>query len=67
MVSTEIARDFNQQTVLVKDFNTNKIYLVDQNRIQGINPKDTLNKAKKRIGDLSNVNTTADNPKYGNL
>ena len=56
ILATEICRQFKQREVLVKDFNTNKIFLCNADEIEGISSKDKIKNAAKDLENLKNIN-----------
>lgn len=52
LFAIEICKEFKQETVLVKDFNTNKIFLVDDEGIEGDSPQNRIDNANKELQKL---------------
>lgn len=57
LFAIEISKYFKQETVLVKDFNTNKIFLVNGNDIAGNTPSEKLSNATHDLENLNSLNT----------
>lgn len=57
LFAIEISKTFKQETVLVKDFNTNKIFLVNGNDVPGNTPSEKLMNASKDLENLNTLNT----------
>jgi hypothetical protein len=57
LFAIEICKEFKQETVLVKDFNTNKIFLVDDEGIEGNNPQQKIVNSAKELEKVQNLNT----------
>ena len=58
LFAIELCKEFKQETVLVKDFNTNKIFLVDSEGIAGKTPQDKLINATKELEKANDLNTS---------
>lgn len=57
LFAIEVCKAFKQRNVLVKDFNTNKIFFVNQTDIAGNSPAEKLINATKDLNKLEKINT----------
>lgn len=60
LFATALCKEFMQETVLVKDFNTNKIFYVDSRGIEGETPKQRINNASKEVEKTKKLNSKAE-------
>lgn len=60
LFAIELCKEFKQESVLVKDFNTNKIFLVDSEGIEGNNAQEKLVNASKELDKTKELNTQAE-------
>jgi len=56
LFAIEVCKAFKQQDVLVKDFNTNKIFFVNAKDLNGNTPAEKLANATKELNKLENIN-----------
>jgi len=57
LFAIELCKEFKQETVLVKDFDTNRIFLVDSEGITGNTPQDKIANASKELEKAKNLNS----------
>lgn len=58
LFAIQLCKEFKQETVLVKDFNTNRIFLVDSEGIAGKTPQDKIVNASQELEKTKNLNTS---------
>lgn len=56
LFAIELCRAFKQESVLVKDFNTNRIFLVDGDEIPGNTSEEKIDNAAREIAKTKNLN-----------
>lgn len=56
LFAIELCKAFKQESVLVKDFNTNRIFLVDGDEIPGNTNEEKIDNAAKEIAKTQNLN-----------
>ena len=61
MFATLLCKEFKQESVLVKDFNTGKIFLVDDEGVEGNTPKDKISAAKIELQKTNDLNSEVKN------
>lgn len=59
LFAIRLCEEFKQDTVLVKDFNTNKIFLVDSEKIPGETPEEQIENTAKELIKVKNINKKA--------
>lgn len=56
LFAIELCRAFKQESVLVKDFNTNRVFLVDGDEIPGNTSEEKIDNAAREIAKTKNLN-----------
>ena len=56
LFATEVCKEFKQETALVKDYNTSKIYYANRKDIEGVNPDEIYNNATNELEKTKNLN-----------
>lgn len=56
LFATEVCKEFKQETALVKDYNTSKIYYANRKDIEGVNPDEIYSNATNELEKTKSLN-----------